>query len=64
MKTTETTWSRKALDAQNAYRREWRRKHPDKVRIYNKSYWEKKALQMETQRKEDGNGSSINADDN
>ena len=32
-----------ARQARNAYAREWRARNPDKVRQYNKSYWERKA---------------------
>lgn len=44
------TLSEEARQARNAYGREYRRKHPEKVREYNRNYWEKKAqgLQPET----------------
>lgn len=32
-----------AKEAKRAYHREWQRKNPDKVAIYNNRYWEKKA---------------------
>jgi DNA-binding NarL/FixJ family response regulator len=38
-----TTLSEKAKELRNAYQREWKRKHPEKVRQYFKNYWEKKA---------------------
>lgn len=34
----------KALELQRNYQREWRRKNKDKVKKYNKTYWERKAL--------------------
>lgn len=35
-----------AKAAMRAYRREWRRKNPDKVKAYQEKYWEKKAAQQ------------------
>ena len=31
-----------AKEARRAYRREWQRKNPDKVRAYNERYWNKR----------------------
>ena len=35
--------SEKAKQAQKAYMREWRRKNRDKMKEYNRRYWERKA---------------------
>ena len=37
------TLSEEARAARNAYKREWAKNHPDKVRAYSMRYWEKKA---------------------
>lgn len=37
----------KALEARKAYKREWARKNPEKVREYQSRYWSKKAAQAE-----------------
>lgn len=34
------TLSEEARQARNAYKREWARKHPDKVKEANAKYWE------------------------
>jgi len=34
-----------AVKARNEYRREWRKKNPDKVKAMNDRYWAKKAAQ-------------------
>lgn len=33
----------KAVEARRAYKREWARNNPEKVRAYQKKFWEKKA---------------------
>ncbi|WGX77360.1 hypothetical protein QJS64_05035 [Paraclostridium bifermentans] len=33
----------KAREERNAYLREWRKKNKDKIKKYNKRYWERKA---------------------
>ncbi len=33
----------KAREARNSYMRKWRRENKEKVKRYNKAYWEKKA---------------------
>ena len=38
-----------AAEARRAYRREWARKNPDKVRAAQERYWKKKAAQMQEQ---------------
>ena len=38
-----TELSDKARELRNAHQREWKLKHPDKVRQYNVDYWERKA---------------------
>ena len=35
--------SEKAKEMRNKYAREYRQKHPEKLRLYNIRYWEKKA---------------------
>ena len=35
--------SDKAREARNAYQRQYRRKHPEKLMQYNNNYWERKA---------------------
>lgn len=35
----------KALAARRAYKREWARKNPDKIRAQQRRYWEKKAAE-------------------
>lgn len=42
-------------EAINAYNREWKRAHPDRVREYERRYWEKKAsLAAESEGDSDG----------
>lgn len=38
-----------AREARNAYRRQWAAAHPDKVREWQRRYWEKKAQQAEAE---------------
>lgn len=33
--------------ARNAYKKEWAKKNPDKIRKYNETYWNKKAAEYE-----------------
>ncbi len=35
--------SKEAREARNKYMREWRRKNKDKVKKYQKDYWERQA---------------------
>lgn len=35
--------TQEAREARNAYKREWARKHPDKIRRYQETFWNKKA---------------------
>lgn len=37
----------KAKEARRAYKREWQRNHPDKVRKYQETYWNRKAAEGE-----------------
>ena len=37
--------SEKARELRNAYQREWKLKHPEKVKQYFTDYWERKAAQ-------------------
>ena len=39
-----------ARAARNAYRREWAKKNPDKIRAQQERHWEKVAREKETQR--------------
>lgn len=34
-----------AIEARRAYKRNWAKANPDKVREYSRRYWEKKAAQ-------------------
>lgn len=45
-----------AVEARNAYAREWRKKNPDKVRANNKAYWMRRVAKEEAARKEAGEG--------
>lgn len=44
--------SEAAREARNAANREWRKKHPAKVREYNRRYWERKAAKSGQMRTE------------
>lgn len=37
-----------AAEARRAYKREWARKNPDKVKAQQERYWERKAAQQAT----------------
>ena len=39
-----------AKEARRAYKREWQRKNPDKVRAYQEKHWEKVAAQKNAER--------------
>ena len=41
------TMTEAAKEARRAYKREWNRKNPDKVRESQRRYWERKALQKD-----------------
>lgn len=43
----EKTSSERAAEIRRAYQREWRAKNKDKVREYNRRFWEKRAEQTE-----------------
>jgi len=36
-----------AREAKNAYLRQWKRDHPERIKEYERRYWEKKAQQAE-----------------
>lgn len=36
-----------AREARNAYKREWSKKNPDKVRAQQARYWEKRAAELQ-----------------
>jgi len=38
--------SQEARNKANEYMRQWRRSNPDKVRVYNDTYWERKVNKM------------------
>ena len=38
-----------AAEARRAYKREWARKNPDKVKAAQERYWKKKAAQIQEQ---------------
>lgn len=40
----------KASEARRAYKREWARRNPDKIREQQRRYWERKALAAEQRR--------------
>ena len=46
----ESAQEQAARDACNAYNREWRARNKDKVKIYNRTYWAKKAAQKAAQK--------------
>lgn len=46
--------------AQAEYRREWRKKNPDKVKAAQDRYWTKKAQELQA-KKEAQNGTNANA---
>ena len=35
--------TQEAREARKAYKREWAKKHPDKIRQYQETFWNKKA---------------------
>lgn len=37
----------KAKEARRAYKREWNKKNPDKIKQYNETFWNKKAAEYE-----------------
>lgn len=39
-----------ALEARKAYKREWARKHPDKIREYQRRYWIKKGAEAASEK--------------
>jgi hypothetical protein len=41
------TMDEKAIEARRAYKREWQRNNPDKVRAQQERYWQKKAAAKE-----------------
>ena len=49
MQKTKSDISKEAIAARRAYQKKWRQEHPDKVRGYNRRYWEKKAQEQSTQ---------------
>lgn len=51
----------KALEARRAYKREWQRNNPDKVRAQQERYWAKKAACAE-QETEQGKGAENEQD--
>lgn len=41
----------KAKAARNAYKRQWAKNHPEKVKAYQERYWAKKAQQEQPAKK-------------
>lgn len=41
-----------AKEARNAYRREWNRRNPDKLREYQERYWAKRAAEAQESNRE------------
>lgn len=51
-----------AREARNAYDREWRRNNREKVKLYRKAYWERKAQTMLSEQKsKDAGGEGYDA---
>ena len=48
-KTPKKEMSEAARAARNAYKRNWAKKNPDKVKAATRRYWEKKAREAEAQ---------------
>lgn len=48
-----------AKKAQAEYYRQWRKKHPEKVRKYNETYWKKRLQKM---LEDNNNGENSNAE--
>ncbi len=46
MTKTKNELSEQARKLRNEYQRKWRKNNPDKVKKHQKTYWEKKALEM------------------
>lgn len=47
-----------AKEARRAYKREWNRRNPDKVRAAQERYWEKRAAAKASEDKDDGESQS------
>ena len=45
----ENTTSEKAAEIRRAYQKEWRAKNKDKIREYNRRFWEKQAERQAAQ---------------
>lgn len=43
---TEKTRNEQAAEARRAYNNAWRAKHKDRVKEYNRRYWEKRAERL------------------
>ena len=41
--------SEKARQLRNEYQRQWKAKNPDKIREYNRRFWERKAAEPENE---------------
>ena len=39
-----------ALEARRAYKRQWAKDNPDKIRQYQETYWSKKAAEMKAEK--------------
>ena len=47
--------NQEAKELKYQYIREWRRKHPEKVREYNERYWENRLAKQKEKNERDGN---------
>lgn len=43
-----------ALEARRAYKREWAKKHPEKIKEYQERFWNKKANEKATEQEGGG----------
>lgn len=44
---------KKPNPARQAYLKQWRKEHPEKISQYNKKYWERRAVREEMAREEE-----------
>ena len=54
--------SPEAKEKEKEYNREWRRKNPDKVKSYNESHWEKRAMKNWNRFGDDGGFDALSSD--
>ena len=51
-----------AREARRAYKRDWAKKHPDKIRAQQQRYWERRAQGMTPPAADPDNSSSLEAE--